>query len=64
MLLIVHIVRLGDNMERLIAYEPINQKRDGSYRKIEIQIANPELAKQKVTLTHRQGYFAKTDKKK
>lgn len=43
----------------LIAYEPTNQKRDGSYRKIEIQIANPELAKQKVVLTHRQGYFAK-----
>ncbi len=45
----------------LIAYEPINQKRDGSYRKIEIQLANPELAKQKVNLTHRQGYFAKTE---
>jgi len=47
-----------------IAYEPTNQKRDGSYRKIEIQVANPELAKQKVTLTHRQGYFAKSDEKK
>lgn len=45
----------------LIAYEPINQKRDGSYRKIEIQLTNPELAKQKVNLTHRQGYFAKTE---
>jgi Ca-activated chloride channel homolog len=44
----------------LIAYEPTNQKRDGSYRKIEIQLTNPELAKQKVALTHRQGYFAKT----
>ncbi|MEP7037747.1 MAG: VWA domain-containing protein [Acidobacteriota bacterium] len=48
----------------LIAYEPSNQKRDGSYRKIEIQTTNPELAKQKVTLTHRQGYFAKTEGKK
>lgn len=48
----------------LIAYEPTNQKRDGSYRKIEIQVANPELAKQKITLTHRQGYFAKTESKK
>lgn len=47
----------------LIAYEPVNQRRDGSYRKIEIQVTNPELAKQKVTLTHRQGYFAKSDKK-
>ncbi len=44
----------------LIAYEPTNQARDGSYRTIEIQIANPDLQKQKVKLTHRQGYFAKT----
>jgi VWFA-related protein len=48
----------------LIAYEPTNQKRDGSFRKIEIQPANPELAKQKIKLTHRQGYFAKTEGKK
>lgn len=45
----------------LLAYEPTNQKRDGSYRKIEIQLANPELAKQKVKMTYRQGYFAKTE---
>lgn len=44
----------------LIAYEPTNQKRDGTYRKIEIQLVNPELSKQKVVLTHRQGYFSKT----
>lgn len=44
----------------LLAYEPTNIKRDGSYRKVEIQLANPELAKQKVKVTHRQGYFAKT----
>ncbi len=44
-----------------ISYEPSNQKRDGSYRKIEIQLANSDLAKQKVSLTHRQGYFSKTD---
>jgi VWFA-related protein len=48
----------------LIAYEPTNQKRDGTYRKIEIQVANPELAKQKISVTHRQGYFAKTESKK
>jgi Ca-activated chloride channel homolog len=48
----------------LIAYEPSNQKKDGSYRKIEIQLANQALEKQKVRLTHRQGYFAKTEKKK
>lgn len=44
-----------------IAYEPTNPKRDGTYRKIDIQLANAELAKQKVTLTHRQGYFSKTE---
>lgn len=43
----------------LIAYEPTNQARDGSYRNIEIQLASPDLQKQKVKLTHRQGYFAK-----
>lgn len=47
----------------LIAYEPSNQKRDGSYRKIQIQLVNPDLNKQKISLTHRQGYFAKTDLK-
>lgn len=44
----------------LIVYEPINQARDGSYRKIEIQIANSALSKEKVMLTHREGYFAKS----
>lgn len=48
----------------LIAYEPVNQKRDGSYRKIAIQMVNPELQKQKVKVTHREGYFAKTEPKK
>lgn len=46
----------------LVAYEPTNRALDGSYRKIEIQLINPELEKQKVKLTHRQGYFAKTPK--
>jgi len=48
----------------LIAYEPSNQVLDGSYRKIELQLADPAMQKDKVRLTHRQGYFAKTDKKK
>ncbi len=47
----------------LIAYAPTNQKRDGSYRKIEIQLLNTELAKQKIHLTHRQGYFSKSENK-
>ncbi|MBK9214218.1 MAG: VWA domain-containing protein [Chloracidobacterium sp.] len=48
----------------LIAYEPSNQQRDGSYRRIQVQIANPQLVKEKVKLTHRQGYFAQTATKK
>lgn len=48
----------------LIAYEPTNRALDGSYRKIELQLTNPELQKQKVRLTHRQGYFAKNAQKK
>ena len=46
----------------LIAYEPSNQVLDGSYRKIEIQLADPAMQKEKVRITHRQGYFAKTAK--
>ena len=48
----------------LLAYEPSNQTRDGSFRKIEIQIANQQMQKEKVKLTHRQGYFAKGTEKK
>ncbi|HUR99072.1 MAG TPA: VWA domain-containing protein [Pyrinomonadaceae bacterium] len=48
----------------LVAYEPTNRALDGSYRKIEIQVVNSELEKQKVRVSHRQGYFAKTTGKK
>ncbi len=54
-------IQIEMRSQYLIAYEPTNQKRDGSYRKIEIQLTNPSLSKQKVALTHRQGYFAKTE---
>ncbi|HEX8736139.1 MAG TPA: VWA domain-containing protein [Pyrinomonadaceae bacterium] len=54
-------IQIEMRSQYLIAYEPSNQKRDGTFRKIEIQVANTELAKQKVKLTHRQGYFAKTE---
>ena len=46
----------------LIAYEPSNQVLDGSYRKIEIQIVDPAMRNDKVRITHRQGYFAKSEK--
>ena len=44
----------------LIAYSPSNKARDGSYRRIEIEITNPELRKQNLKLNYRPGYFAKT----
>jgi VWFA-related protein len=44
----------------LVAYSPTNKARDGSYRKIEIQIVNPDLKQQNLKLNYRSGYFAKT----
>lgn len=44
----------------LVAYSPSNKNRDGSYRRIEIAITNPELRNQNLKLTYRQGYFSKT----
>jgi len=45
----------------LVAYSPTNKKRDGSYRKLQLDIINPELSKLNVKLSYRQGYFAKGD---
>lgn len=44
----------------LVAYSPKNKSRDGSYRKIAIEIVNPELKQQNLKLNYRTGYFAKT----
>jgi Ca-activated chloride channel homolog len=44
----------------LIAYSPTNKQRDGSFRKIQIDIINPELGKGSLRLNYRQGYFAKS----
>ena len=44
----------------LIAYSPSNKTRDGSYRRVTIEIVNPELHKENLRLTYRPGYFAKT----
>jgi VWFA-related protein len=43
----------------LIAYSSTNKKRDGAYRKITIEITNPELRKEKIEIRHRPGYYAK-----
>lgn len=43
----------------LVAYSPSNKNRDGSYRRVQVEVANPDLRKN-LKLTYRQGYFAKT----
>jgi VWFA-related protein len=43
----------------LIAYSSTNKKHDGSYRKISIELTNPELRKEKLEIRHRPGYYAK-----
>src|SRR5882672_735225 len=44
----------------LIAYSPSNKARDGSYRRVAIELVNPDLRKENLRLTYRPGYFAKT----
>ena len=43
----------------LIAYSSSNKKRDGAYRKIDVEITNPGLKNEKYEIRHRPGYFAK-----
>lgn len=59
-----HQIQEEMRSQYLIAYEPSNQNRDGAYRKIDIELTNPQLQKDKIKVTHRQGYFAKTAPKK
>jgi VWFA-related protein len=44
----------------LVAYSPSNKARDGSYRRIEIQLVNPALRQRDLKLNYRSGYFAKS----
>ena len=57
-------IQLELRSQYLVAYSPSNNKQDGSYRTIKVEIINPELKKQELILRHRQGYFAKVDKPK
>ena len=43
----------------LIAYSWTNKRRDGAYRKITIEITNPDLRKEQLELRHPPGYYAK-----
>jgi Ca-activated chloride channel homolog len=44
----------------LVAYSPTNKNRDGSFRKVQIEIVSQDLRKQNLRLNYRQGYFART----
>ena len=44
----------------LIAYSSSNKMRDGSYRKVTIEIVSPAVRQQNLKLNYRPGYFAKT----
>ncbi len=44
----------------LIAYSSSNKTRDGSYRRVAIEIINPEIRKENLKLNYRPGYFART----
>jgi Ca-activated chloride channel homolog len=43
----------------LAAYSSTNKAHDGSFRKMTIEITNPELRKEQLKLRYRPGYFAK-----
>lgn len=45
----------------LLAYSSTNKARDGQFRSMTIEITNPSLAKEKLKLRYRPGYFAKKD---
>jgi Ca-activated chloride channel family protein len=42
----------------VVGYSPKNKARDGSHRRIKMEIVNPELRKQNLQLIYRQGYYA------
>lgn len=42
-----------------VGYSPTNANRDGTYRRIKIEVFNPQLHKNKVRLLYRDGYYAR-----
>ncbi|HVF42883.1 MAG TPA: VWA domain-containing protein [Pyrinomonadaceae bacterium] len=43
----------------LLSYTSTNRNSDGGYRKVQIEVTNPQLRKQKLRLLYRQGYYAR-----
>lgn len=56
-------IQLELRSQYLVAYSPTNRNRDGSFRRVQIEIINPELRKQNLRMNYRQGYFARGDAK-
>src|SRR6185503_4011360 len=44
----------------LIAYASSNKNRDGAYRRVSIELVNPDLRRDNLKLNYRPGYFAKS----
>lgn len=44
----------------LIAYSSSNKHRDGAYRRVSIELINPDLRKDNLKLNYRPGYFAQS----
>jgi Ca-activated chloride channel family protein len=53
-------IQLELRSQYLVAYSPTNKSKDGSFRRVQIEITNPELRKLNLKLTYRQGYFARS----
>jgi len=53
-------IQLELRSQYLVAYSPTNRTRDGSFRRVQIEITDPELRRLNLRLTYRQGYFART----
>ena len=56
-------IQLELRSQYLVAYSPTNKNKDGSFRRVQIEILNPELRKLNLRLTYRQGYFATNNKR-
>jgi VWFA-related protein len=56
-------IQLELRSQYLVAYSPTNRNKDGSFRRVQIEIINPELRKQNLRMTYRQGYFARGNAK-
>jgi VWFA-related protein len=55
-------IQLELRSQYLVAYSPTNRNKDGSFRRVQIEIVNPELRRQALRLSYRQGYFARSNK--